>query len=71
MERMIPYQDYLLQIEGVLNGGDHLLAGLNATITSHAGLQNSGMGWIIRSSNGIFLHSGYGKFEGRQTILEA
>ncbi|KAG2327931.1 hypothetical protein Bca52824_010659 [Brassica carinata] len=31
----------------------------------------SGMGWIIRSCNGTFLHCGHGLFEGRTTVVES
>ncbi|XP_020873128.1 uncharacterized protein LOC9303263 isoform X1 [Arabidopsis lyrata subsp. lyrata] len=35
------------------------------------GKEDSGLGWIIRDSQGIFLHSGWGKFQGRVSAEEA
>ncbi|ESQ33179.1 hypothetical protein EUTSA_v10005379mg, partial [Eutrema salsugineum] len=37
----------------------------NYDASHHDGTQNSGLGWIIRNSNGVFLDGGMGKFQGR------
>ncbi|KAL9288137.1 putative ribonuclease H domain-containing protein [Arabidopsis thaliana] len=37
----------------------------------HEGAGASGLGWIIRDSNGFVLDCGMGQFEGRNTIEEA
>ncbi|VVA98337.1 unnamed protein product [Arabis nemorensis] len=43
----------------------------NYDVSHREGNQNSGLGWIIKNSNGIFLEAGMGKFEGRETVEEA
>lgn len=36
----------------------------------HEGNQSSGLGWIIRNCNGIFLNCGMEQFQGKHTIEE-
>jgi len=43
----------------------------NYDVSHHEGNKFSGLGWIIRNSQGICLDCGMGKFQGRQTIEEA
>lgn len=43
----------------------------NFDVSYHEGDMASGLGWIIRNSNGIFLNCGMGKYQGRYTIKEA
>ncbi|EOA18880.1 hypothetical protein CARUB_v10007509mg, partial [Capsella rubella] len=43
----------------------------NYDASHHEGNRDSGLGWIIRNSTGIFLHGGMGRFQGRATPAEA
>ncbi|CAA7035355.1 unnamed protein product [Microthlaspi erraticum] len=43
----------------------------NYDASHHDGDQDSGMGWIIRNSNGHFLDCGMDKYQGRVSAVES
>ncbi|XP_010513002.1 PREDICTED: uncharacterized protein LOC104788940 [Camelina sativa] len=43
----------------------------NYDVSHYEGDRHSGLGWLIRNTNGIFLDGGMGKYQGRATIEEA
>ncbi|EOA18130.1 hypothetical protein CARUB_v10006591mg [Capsella rubella] len=43
----------------------------NYDASHHEGNRDSGLGWIIRDSQGTFLNGGMGRFQGRYTALQS